>query len=306
MSFYQYLISLLAAAFAVLLLAPSAQAYQHNYTCEPDGSRACQPGQTGRPVVWDYSCVTFYLDRRGSTDFAAGPDGKVSPRLEQLVRRSFQAWNQPSCSKMELIYGGTIDPDADRGDWDRRNKVVFKNEGWSENSATTFATTIVNYNPQTGQISRANIEVNDQFYTFSASGAPGPNEADLQNTLTHEAGHFLGMGHSDVAAATMFGAASLREIKKRTLHRDDIEGLCAYYGPDEYGAGCGGGDSPALDPEDDGSESFTWGDSEQANNESACSVTRPSASSILSPLSLFFALLGGVWWWQRRKRYSDN
>ncbi len=72
---------------------------------------------------------------------------------------------------------------------------------------------------------------------------------DLQNTVTHEAGHFLGLahpceadpgtatangvpvcsGHPEMTSVTMFPSASPGEISKRTLAPDDVEGVCAIY-----------------------------------------------------------------------------
>jgi hypothetical protein len=77
---------------------------------------------------------------------------------------------------------------------------------------------------------------------------------DLQNTLTHEAGHFLGLAHPcgsgtgtactpELRPVTMYPTASPRETKKRTLDADDVEGACAVYmgaPEEESGCGCGG------------------------------------------------------------------
>jgi hypothetical protein len=48
--------------------------------------------------------------------------------------------------------------------------------------------------------------------------------------MTHEAGHFLGLGHSNVRAATMSSSASVGETSKRVLAPDDKQGLCSIYG----------------------------------------------------------------------------
>ena len=64
---------------------------------------------------------------------------------------------------------------------------------------------------------------------------------DLQNTITHEAGHFVGLAHSNVAGATMNPTTSPGETAKRSLSADDIAGVCAIYPEAKGGCGCGGG-----------------------------------------------------------------
>ena len=83
---------------------------------------------------------------------------------------------------------------------------------------------------------------------------------DLRNTVTHESGHMLGLGHSADVNATMFASASTGETSKRTLADDDIAGICAIYPtgmkaqtcgdapPTNKGCGCGSADGIAPLP----------------------------------------------------------
>jgi uncharacterized protein (TIGR03382 family) len=65
---------------------------------------------------------------------------------------------------------------------------------------------------------------------------------DLQNTLTHESGHFIGLAHSPVPGATMNATTQPGETLKRSLSSDDIAGVCAIYPQAAGGCGCGGGE----------------------------------------------------------------
>ena len=56
---------------------------------------------------------------------------------------------------------------------------------------------------------------------------------DIQNTVTHEIGHMVGLGHSDVEKATMYASALDQELKKRDLDADDIQAVCTLYKPKE-------------------------------------------------------------------------
>jgi MYXO-CTERM domain-containing protein len=61
------------------------------------------------------------------------------------------------------------------------------------------------------------------------SDQEGCVDTDLQNTATHEAGHFLGLSHSPEPDATMYASAPIGETAKRTLADDDVAGLCELY-----------------------------------------------------------------------------
>jgi MYXO-CTERM domain-containing protein len=108
------------------------------------------------------------------------------------------------------------------------------------------ASTFLTGNLSDGVILDADIEVNAApppgGQDFSAEvGAPLPATADIQNALTHEIGHLLGLDHncgysgapSCTAAlmeGTMYGGAETPgETVKRTLKADDIAGMCHVY-----------------------------------------------------------------------------
>ena len=72
-------------------------------------------------------------------------------------------------------------------------------------------------------------------------GQTGCAYMDLQNTVTHEAGHFIGLAHTQVSGATMNATTAPREVSKRDLASDDLAGVCAVYPHASGGCGCGAG-----------------------------------------------------------------
>lgn len=61
-------------------------------------------------------------------------------------------------------------------------------------------------------------------------GDPGGGVLDLQGVATHEIGHVLGLGHTNVGGATMFPSISGNGVSHRSIAADDIAGLQAVYG----------------------------------------------------------------------------
>ena len=107
-----------------------------------------------------------------------------------------------------------------------------------------IATTTTTSNRYTGQISDTDIELNDApgsdgsaRFIFTANDGPpcsDPNQTgcvriDIANTITHEAGHSLGLDHTSVPEATMFATAPEGETGKRVLHDDDIQAIQLIY-----------------------------------------------------------------------------
>jgi hypothetical protein len=115
-----------------------------------------------------------------------------------------------------------------------------------------IALTTVSYVESSGEIVDADMELNawdgsgpqpPGFYFTCVDLPPAPLcsssppfvpagciAMDVQNVVTHEAGHVLGLGHPPFQpTATMYASAPLGETSKRTLDPDDVAGICAIY-----------------------------------------------------------------------------
>ena len=112
-----------------------------------------------------------------------------------------------------------------------------------EHGDTVIATTTTTSNRYTGQISDTDIELNDATapdgskFLFTAVDGPtctsptqtGCVSIDIENTVTHEAGHSIGLDHSPDPTATMYATAPVGETSKRLIGTDDRNGICAIY-----------------------------------------------------------------------------
>jgi hypothetical protein len=70
--------------------------------------------------------------------------------------------------------------------------------------------------------------------TFATDGAP--TARDIQDIVSHELGHALGLDHTPFLAATMNHFGTTGQMLRRSLEPDDIAGLRALYGGDDEAA----------------------------------------------------------------------
>ncbi len=248
------------AAVAAALLAGSwlsaspSEAFVSTKTCTPSGVTACQPGEQPRGIFWPQACVLYHINQEGSSD--TDPD-----RANAALVDSFEAWNAVECSGIQFVFGGFTDEDRVgfnpfTGQAQNANTIVFRNQGWAHQSGV-LALTSVTFQPSTGVIFDADVELNGEDFNFTTTDVPTRTIVDVANTMTHEAGHFLGLDHTTVEDATMFATAPIQELDKRTLSQDDVAGICDIY-PVEFtpeGGQCAGAAMgffvrPLLGPDD--------------------------------------------------------
>jgi Matrixin len=224
-------------------------------------------GQNGPFLYWATRGHSFQIDSRGTPDVT---DGSAF----DAVRKSYATWAAVTCSDLMFqeeppaatdrqigyVQGGTNHnlvlwrtkscaaavPSGDA--CQTQGGCNNKYDCWDGDSKA-IATTTTTSRTSTGEILDADTELNDVGFPFTTVDGPpcpagGPFSGcvafDVQNTMTHEAGHTLGLGHSTDLNATMYAFAPGGQTSKRTLGQDDIDGICFIYpkgGPTETGSG---------------------------------------------------------------------
>lgn len=124
-----------------------------------------------------------------------------------------------------------------------------------DHGAAVLALTSLTYDTS-GAIVDTDVEVNGATAPLSLVDAPPCTAGnitpscvaiDVQNTVTHELGHALGLDHSPDPASTMYASAPLGETSKRTLDPASKQFLCDVYPPRLASRDCflpdGGSDS---------------------------------------------------------------
>ncbi len=218
MSFHKVLM-LIAAA--MLCASSPARAYKRS-----------RDKDTGVCLFLPNSSATYYINEHCSSDIA-----DVNQCIS-AVRSAFDSWNSEACTDLSMGYGGTTtitEVGFDQDHWkDNINLVIFQENSWlhsDPDTEKTIALTTTTYDIDSGEIVDFDIEFNGVNFDFTTLADQAPM-MDIQNTISHEVGHAIGLDHSLDPTATMFKSASAGEVSKRTLAQDDIDALCFVYPSD--------------------------------------------------------------------------
>jgi Matrixin len=170
-------------------------------------------------------------------------DGDVSgvsaAQFRDAVERGFETWEAVSTSTITFEFAGFVG--ARPMDQDGANVIGFTSRPDLER---TLASTSFLVDTRSGEIIESDIFFNSSFSWSVASGGEA-GRFDVQSIATHEAGHFLGLGHSLLgetearptggrrliaSAAVMFPIAfNPGNIVDRELAADDIAGVSDVY-----------------------------------------------------------------------------
>jgi hypothetical protein len=203
-----------------------------------------EPGEcvdTGRPLYWTCSNITYSVCPR---DVGTPPFTEITTVIED----SFQTWADVECSEgpigFEFIRKNNPkecddhwkfkeDPNLDFSP--NENLIIFVPD-WNDyypREPKAFALTSVWHKVKTGIIQGFDMELNEDIGTFGicnrAKMRSCDDIVDIQNVVTHEIGHIVGLGHSSVESAVMFKNSQTGDTSKREPKKDDIKGLCSVY-----------------------------------------------------------------------------
>lgn len=218
---------------AVLTSATTAHAYCRLTTEMPVAGETCSAN--GDPLFWPRQCLGY----------SVVPRDVEPPTLDDLrnvVDTSFATWGAVECDgqpigielQQTVETAECLEPQYNTNG-PNANAVIFVRD-WEARKLpdTAFGLTLVWHHPDTGEIFDADLQINETLGELTICDGKCPlRSVDIQNVVTHEAGHYLGLGHTtdDLDLnPTMAASAVLGETAKRNLANDDRRGVCAIYG----------------------------------------------------------------------------
>jgi predicted Zn-dependent protease len=125
-----------------------------------------------------------------------------------------------------VVSSGTSSQQATRG---KAPATIMLNTNGKICTGSCLAATLTGY--YTGNtIYDADVYTNTRYsFTSSRENDGCSGEYDMDGIMVHEVGHVIGIGHSNVAGATMYPSVSACNIGNRTLEADDLAAMRALY-----------------------------------------------------------------------------
>ncbi|MBK7864764.1 MAG: matrixin family metalloprotease [Archangiaceae bacterium] len=191
-------------AFIVFLTAATANAYE------------LKKDRDGDVVRW-----------KGALHFVVDPrldDRLQAPGALEAVKTAISTW-AAAMPNVALT--------AEAGDLAAAGSTISVIEHDWPYDEDVMAVTILKVDYANDRIVEADIYFNadqNRFRVLEAKSERGGAYADVQNTITHEVGHALGLQHEqEHLDAVMYPLAYNGEVNKRALSNDDIDGLDVLY-----------------------------------------------------------------------------
>jgi len=157
----------------------------------------------------------------------SNPDNLTEAFVTATIANSSDSWDaETSLEVLDDVY--TIDYAAQYGVQDYENVITFGDYP----DSGVIGVTSVWFTRRGKKIVEFDMLLNTDFIWGDAS--IDPSVMDLENIVTHEMGHAIGLDdiyNSTCTHVTMYGYSTQGDINKRSLEVEDIAGLQSIYGP---------------------------------------------------------------------------
>ena len=165
--------------------------------------------------TWAQSPVPYYIN-------PANMDLPTAA-IEPAIRAGADAWRLQSGASFSFAFAGYSTQTTTTND--AINLILFRNAS----SGSAIATTYTWFSGS--RLIEADMVFWDGGFQFFTGTTGCANGFYIEDVATHEFGHALGLGHSDVPGATMYPSISYCSQESRTLAGDDIAAVLSLYPP---------------------------------------------------------------------------
>ena len=179
------------------------------------------------PVRWFQNEIAFKINQ----EVIENTDNQFGPSPASAIQESFASWNGVNGTDLNFTYGGSTENKT--AGKDSENIVFMEDSNWMYGQGV-IAITITTFKTDSGRVVDADIALNDVDYDWTTVNPADDDslngKVDIQNIVTHEIGHFIGLDHSseepfeEIASyrnAAMFFSSYPGDIAHRTLNDDD-------------------------------------------------------------------------------------
>jgi len=217
-----------------LLWASGAEAYCRAVTAAPPAgydpvTDGCFVGDPDAgplfPLFWRNQCVSYSLQNPATRQLAQSD-------VERIAGEAFATWSNAACGSGGPSISAVAYPDVQCNSVPsagHNNVIMFRDGSWPyDDKANAIGFTTLTVDLTDGEIVGADIEINSANFQIVAQGPAINGAYDLPSILTHEAGHFLGLAHSQETTAVMY---AFYHPGSTGLTPDDVSGICSVYTP---------------------------------------------------------------------------
>lgn len=211
-----------------------------------------QSGYAFTIISFDGNAARWNSEKTVQVEF--DPNFGIGINPSTAIKSSISAWRNAKCNDIEGCQNVSINVPVDvpvaktitgTPKYDGVNQIKYYKAGWSSlpfaPPSSALAVTISTYKDN-GEIVDADMFINGENFEWGIVKTPADsNLHDIQNVVTHEFGHFIGLNHTsensmesdmDRFNATMFYASLPGETFRRTLDKLDILGAQHLYAND--------------------------------------------------------------------------